>query len=98
MKQQAAGPRRRTPWRSFGDNACSFPTEAPMKPTLSADRSNWLLPVLGMMVAFAPLSIDMYLPALPALARDFQAPAEQVQATLALYFIGMALKVARQRR
>jgi DHA1 family bicyclomycin/chloramphenicol resistance-like MFS transporter len=47
--------------------------------------------VLGALVAFAPLTIDMYLPALPAIAADFQAGSGAVQATLALYFIGMAL-------
>jgi MFS transporter, DHA1 family, multidrug resistance protein len=54
-------------------------------------RTAWLLPVLGMLVAFAPLSIDMYLPALPALGRDLGASADQVQGTLALYFVGLAL-------
>ena len=38
-----------------------------------------------------PLAIDMYLPALPSIARDLQATPALVQASLAAYFIGIAL-------
>jgi len=41
-----------------------------------------LVLILGALSAFAPLSIDMYLPALPALGRDFGTGASQVQLTL----------------
>ncbi len=37
------------------------------------------------------MSIDMYLPALPQLARDLHAPPEQAQLTLATFFAGMAI-------
>jgi DHA1 family bicyclomycin/chloramphenicol resistance-like MFS transporter len=37
------------------------------------------------------MSIDMYLPSLPALARALQADAAAVQMTLAAFFVGMAL-------
>jgi DHA1 family bicyclomycin/chloramphenicol resistance-like MFS transporter len=47
--------------------------------------------VLGALVGLAPLTIDMYLPALPALAREFHASAGHTQLTLASYFIGLAL-------
>jgi len=47
--------------------------------------------VLGALTAFAPMSIDMYLPALPTLARLFQAQAVEVQLTLAMFFVGFAL-------
>jgi len=40
---------------------------------------------------FAPLSIDMYLPALPALSHDFNADAPEVQLTLSTFFLGLAL-------
>ena len=40
--------------------------------------------------AFAPLSIDMYLPALPRLARDFGASPSAIQATLTTCLIGLA--------
>src|SRR5438067_9679122 len=47
--------------------------------------------VLGALVGLAPLTIDMYLPALPALAREFHASAGHTQLTLASYFIGLAV-------
>ncbi len=47
--------------------------------------------LLGSLSAFAPMSIDMYLPALPAMARDFAVEVGAVQHTLAAFFIGIAL-------
>ena len=37
-----------------------------------------------------PLAIDMYLPALPTIARDLETSAAAVQVSLAVYFIGIA--------
>lgn len=47
--------------------------------------------ILGALTAFAPLSIDMYLPAFPSIATHFHASDGAVQATLAIYFVGLAL-------
>ena len=47
--------------------------------------------ILSALVAFAPMSIDMYLPALPALERYFAADTAAVQHTLASFFIGLAI-------
>lgn len=47
--------------------------------------------MLGGLIAFAPLSIDMYLPGLPDIAREFGVAAGVAQYTLAAYFVGMAL-------
>ncbi|WP_119421425.1 multidrug effflux MFS transporter [Desertibaculum subflavum] len=47
--------------------------------------------LLGALAAFAPMSIDMYLPSLPTLARDFATDAATVQRTLAAFMIGLAL-------
>src|SRR5947209_1325735 len=49
-----------------------------------------LIVVLGALSAFGPLSIDMYLPALPSLARDFAATDSQVQLTLSACLLGLA--------
>ena len=46
--------------------------------------------ILGLLAAFGPLSIDMYLPAFPAIGADLKADAAAVQATLALFFMGIA--------
>lgn len=47
--------------------------------------------MLGLLTAFGPLTIDMYLPAFPAIAKDFNAPVAAVQYTLASFNIGIAL-------
>jgi DHA1 family bicyclomycin/chloramphenicol resistance-like MFS transporter len=46
--------------------------------------------ILGGLTAMGPLAIDMYLPALPAIARDLQTTTGLVQVSLASYFIGIA--------
>jgi len=45
--------------------------------------------ILGALAAFAPMSIDMYLPALPSLAREFHAQAGAVELTLSAFFVGL---------
>ena len=50
-----------------------------------------LIVILGALIAFAPMSIDMYLPALPTLEQHFAATTAQVQITLATFFFGFAL-------
>ncbi len=46
--------------------------------------------VLGALAAMGPFSVDMYLPAFPALGDSLNATPGAVQATLAFYFLGMA--------
>jgi DHA1 family bicyclomycin/chloramphenicol resistance-like MFS transporter len=46
--------------------------------------------ILGALTGMGPLAIDMYLPALPTIARDLQASTSSVQISLAVYFIGIA--------
>lgn len=50
----------------------------------------WVI-CIGLIVAIGPLSIDMYLPSFPALVRYFSSDAASVQATLSLFFIGLAI-------
>ncbi len=50
-----------------------------------------LLVLLGMLQAFAPLSIDMYLPAMPAMEKVFHASTAAVQLTMVTFLIGFAL-------
>lgn len=47
--------------------------------------------VLGGLSAFGPLSIDMYLPALPRMAADLHAADTTVQLTLSAFIVGLAL-------
>jgi DHA1 family bicyclomycin/chloramphenicol resistance-like MFS transporter len=47
--------------------------------------------ILGALTAMGPLAIDMYLPALPTIAREFHTDSAAVQVSLAVYFTGIAL-------
>lgn len=47
--------------------------------------------ILGTLAAFGPLSIDMYLPALPTIAAEFGVTTAAVQQTLSVFFVGLAL-------
>ena len=50
-----------------------------------------LILLLGLLTAFGPMSIDMYLPAFPAIAHEFGVGIAPVQYTLAAYMGGLAL-------
>ncbi|MEI6160692.1 MAG: Bcr/CflA family efflux MFS transporter, partial [Roseococcus sp.] len=50
-----------------------------------------LAALLGLLAAFGPLSIDMYLPAFPEIGASLGGGVEGVQLTLAAYVVGMAL-------
>ncbi|MEC7814633.1 MAG: multidrug effflux MFS transporter [Pseudomonadota bacterium] len=53
--------------------------------------SVWTTILLAAAVALGPIAIDMYLPALPQIGRDFGAGADQVQLTLSIYLAGFAV-------
>jgi DHA1 family bicyclomycin/chloramphenicol resistance-like MFS transporter len=61
------------------------PTSAARVPT----RGEILL--LGTLTAFGALTIDLYLPTLPVIARDFAVSPAAVQLTFTAFFIGMAI-------
>jgi len=46
--------------------------------------------ILGALTAIGPLAIDMYLPALPGIARELGVPIAAVQKSLPSYFIGIS--------
>lgn len=50
-----------------------------------------LIVLLGALTAFGAISIDLYLPALPTIARHFGAPVAAAQITMSAFFLGMAL-------
>jgi DHA1 family bicyclomycin/chloramphenicol resistance-like MFS transporter len=50
-----------------------------------------MIVILGGLSAFGPLSMDMYLPGLPALTRDFGASASTGQLTLTACMLGIAI-------
>lgn len=68
-------------------------TVVPGEPALvrGSARERRLLVVLGLLSAFGPWSIDMYLPALPELTRDLHASAAAANLTLTASMAGLAL-------
>lgn len=47
--------------------------------------------LLGSLTAFGAVSIDLYLPGMPAIGREFGADPEIVQHSMAAFFVGMAI-------
>src|SRR3954471_5662215 len=68
-----------------GDERVGPPAEARARVPLR------LVVILGTLTAIGPLSVDMYLPALPQLARDLSAGPVPAQLTLTSCVIGLAL-------
>lgn len=69
-------------------------TSSPLTaPPLTAARRTGLLVtfILGGLSALTPLSMDMYLPALPTVTTDLNSPASTIQLTLTACLAGMAL-------
>jgi MFS transporter, DHA1 family, multidrug resistance protein len=67
-------------------------TLCPAQPeSASADPALRFIILLGLLDAFGPLGIDMYLPAFPAIERDLAAPAGAMQLTLSLFLAGLAI-------
>ena len=58
-----------------------------------ATRSDrfFLVLTLGALTALGPMAIDLYLPALPAIAREMNEPLSQIQYSLSAYTIAFAL-------
>ena len=52
--------------------------------------TTWIM-LLALLTSLGPLSIDMYLPALPQMAQDFGVSTQMVANTLPAYFLGLAL-------
>ncbi|WP_295007541.1 Bcr/CflA family multidrug efflux MFS transporter [uncultured Dechloromonas sp.] len=58
---------------------------------LNTAREGRFILLLGALVAFGPLAIDLYLPALPAIAVGLAASAEAVQASITVFLAGFAV-------
>ena len=61
-----------------------------MQSTRPEFSKHWLL-LLALLSALGPLSIDLYLPALPAMAQDLSTTTAMVSNSLPAYFLGLAL-------
>ncbi|MER5882518.1 Bcr/CflA family multidrug efflux MFS transporter [Streptomyces sp. NPDC001941] len=85
MPERGQSTRGKTPDRITGAPPATAPPAA-------ARRAGLLVTlVLGGLTALPPLSMDMYLPALPEVTGSLSAPAATVQLTLTACLVGMAL-------
>lgn len=69
------------------------PIQSPAHPTPNAPApypTAWIM-LLGLMIAIGPLSIDMYLPALPAMAQDFGVATRWIANSVPAYFVGLVV-------
>ena len=57
---------------------------------ITRSKRIWMAIVLGSLAAFGPLSIDMYLPALPNIAKGFGTSPSFVQLSLTFFILGLA--------
>ena len=57
---------------------------------LTPARRFELIFLFGALTVFTPIAIDMYLPALPAIAGEFHASIAVIEHSLASYFLGVA--------
>ncbi len=62
-----------------------------MNPPLTRARRFELIFLFGALTAFTPIAIDMYLPALPSIAGEFQVSIAAIEHSLASYFLGVAV-------
>ena len=62
-----------------------------MHSTVAAKPSIGLILLLGALTAFGAISIDLYLPALPAIAEHFGTPVAGSQITMSAFLLGMAI-------
>ena len=60
------------------------------QPSSQQYSTAWIL-LLALLTSLGPLSIDMYLPALPVMANAFGVPTQMVANSLPAYFLGLAL-------
>lgn len=79
-----------------GNMRYTGPSASTLKSQVFMNRHNpgapaSLIIILGILSAFGPLSIDMYLPGLPGIARELGADAGAVGLTLSLFFVGLAV-------
>src|SRR5712664_3604972 len=57
------------------------------RPEAGAAQGVLFVAVLGLLMSFGPMSIDMYLPSLPSLATEFGTDQAGVEVTLSVFFI-----------
>lgn len=64
----------------------SYPAQS-----LTPGRRLELILLFGVLTVFTPFAVDMYMPAFPAIAREFHTPIAAVEHSLAAYFLGLTI-------
>lgn len=59
--------------------------------TKTRPHNFFIILILGALTTISPLSIDMYLPAFPQIAKDFNTNVSQVALSLSSYFVGLSI-------
>lgn len=62
-----------------------------VRPVFAEGIPGWFSLLLGFLTAVGPISTDIYLPAFPAMEQSFHTSAGNVQFTLAIWFVGLAI-------
>lgn len=65
--------------------------QSPTQASLGLTGNYSVLLILGTLMAFASISTDLYLPAMPAIATDLHAGAGKIEFTISAYLIGFSL-------
>jgi DHA1 family bicyclomycin/chloramphenicol resistance-like MFS transporter len=58
---------------------------------LTKSRRFELICLFGLLTVFTPIAVDLYMPAFPAMAREFHSNISAVEHSLASYFLGVAI-------
>ncbi|MBV9550751.1 MAG: multidrug effflux MFS transporter [Alphaproteobacteria bacterium] len=69
----------------------AYPIFVPAPFVLTPARRFELIALFGLLTVFTPIAVDLYMPAFPAMAREFGTPVSAVEHSLASYFLGLAI-------
>lgn len=67
------------------------PSDSASQAVPTGIRRTELIILFGVLTVFTPIGVDMYLPALPTIAREFGAPIAAIEHSLASFFLGLCL-------
>jgi MFS transporter, DHA1 family, multidrug resistance protein len=67
------------------------PNDSFIRDEITGIRRIELIVLFGVLTVFTPIGIDLYLPALPTIAREFHAPIAAIEHSLAAFFLGLCL-------
>src|SRR5882757_6189208 len=69
----------------------SSPRDSLTRPSITGIRRIELIALFGLLTVFTPIGIDLYLPALPTIAREFGTPIAEIEHSLAAFFLGLCV-------